>query len=40
MLAFILGFAMGLGFGFLLFSVLSKSRSGDDVPPEENRHAN
>ena len=32
MLEFILVFAIGLGFGFLVFSVLSKSRSGEDAP--------
>ena len=32
MLEFILGFAIGLGFGFLVFSVLSKSRAGEDAP--------
>ena len=32
MLEFILGFAIGSGFGFLVFSVLSKSRAGEDAP--------
>ena len=43
MLEFILGFAIGLGFGFLVFSVLNKSRASEDAPDlplEEDQDAN